>query len=52
MIRPATENDFSKITLIEKDYKLVKSLYEKFNDRVNIKNEDILNFQINYMNYL
>ena len=35
-----------KIILIEKDYKLVKSLYEKFNDSVNIKNEDILNFQI------
>ena len=35
-----------KIILIEKDYKLVKSLYEKFNDSVNIKNEDILNFQV------
>ena len=35
-----------KIILIEKDYKLAKSLYEKFNDTVNIKNEDILNFQI------
>ena len=35
-----------KIILIEKDYKLIKSLYEKFNDSVNIENEDILNFQI------
>ena len=35
-----------KIILIEKDYKLVKSLYEKFNNDVNIENKDILNFEL------
>ena len=34
-----------KITVIEKDYNLSKLLKEKFNDKINILNEDFLNLK-------
>ena len=33
--------------VIEKDYNLVKILYEKFNNKINIINKDVLNFELN-----
>ena len=33
--------------VIEKDYNLVKLLYEKFNNKINIINKDVLNFELN-----
>ena len=33
--------------VIEKDYNLVKFLYEKFDNKINIINKDVLNFELN-----
>ena len=33
--------------VIEKDYNLVKLLYKKFNNKINIINKDVLNFELN-----
>ena len=33
--------------VIEKDYNLVKILHEKFNNKINIINKDVLNFELN-----
>ncbi len=35
--------------VIEKDYNLVKLLYKKFNNKINIINKDVLNFELNYI---
>ena len=41
------EKNPRKIYVIEKDYNLVKLLYKKFNNEINIINKDILNFNLN-----